>query len=416
MKKNRYILFILIVVLIGIPVIYNLPPVQERVGWRVAELFARFKYAISPPEQMVFIPEKHNLLATSPVPAVTAPTKIPTNSMPVASPIPTATLKPLPQNIQLNGFRHEYQVWNNCGPATLAMALSYWGWDENQQPIATFTKPNPRDKNVMPYELTAYVEQETQFAVILRVGGDIDLLKRFIASGIPVILEKGFELPKDGWMGHYVLLTGYDDSKGRFIMQDSYYGPDQVMDYADLVSYWRAFNFTYLAVYPPERKAEIESILGPYLDEQYSYRAAAQTASNDIYTLAGRDQFFAWFNRGTSLVQLQDYAAAAEAYDEAFVIYPDIPNKERPWRMLWYQTGPYWAYYYTGRYQDVIKLATTTLDAMSEPVLEESYYWRALAREALGDTEGAIKDLRSALKYHPGFEPALTQLQLLSPP
>jgi len=416
MKKNRYILFILIVVLIGIPVIYNLPPVQERVGWRVAELFARFKYAISPPEQMVFIPEKHNLLATSPVPAVTAPTKIPTNSMPVASPIPTATLKPLPQNIQLNGFRHEYQVWNNCGPATLAMALSYWGWDENQQPIATFTKPNPRDKNVMPYELTAYVEQETQFAVILRVGGDIDLLKRFIASGIPVILEKGFELPKDGWMGHYVLLTGYDDSKGRFIMQDSYYGPDQVMDYADLVSYWRAFNFTYLAVYPPERKAEIESILGPYLDEQYSYRAAAQTASNDIYTLAGRDQFFAWFNRGTSLVQLQDYAAAAEAYDEAFVIYPDIPNKERPWRMLWYQTGPYWAYYYTGRYQDVIKLATTTLDTMSEPVLEESYYWRALAREALGDTEGAIKDLRSALKYHPGFEPALTQLQLLSPP
>jgi len=295
------------------------------------------------------------------------------------------------------------------------MALSYWGWDENQQPIATFTKPNP-DKNVMPYELTAYVEEETKFAVILRVGGDIDLLKRFIASGIPVILEKGFELPKDGWMGHYVLLTGYDDSKGRFIMQDSYYGPDQVIDYADLVSYWRAFNFTYLAVYPPERKAEIESILGPYLDEQYSYRAAAQTASNDIYTLAGRDQFFAWFNRGTSLVQLQDYAAAAEAYDEAFAIYPDIPNKERPWRMLWYQTGPYWAYYYTGRYEDVIKLSTTTLDTMSEPVLEESYYWRALAREALGDTEGAIKDLRAALKYHPGFEPALTQLQLLSTP
>jgi len=416
MKKNRYVLFILIVVLIGSPFIYNLPPVQERVGWRVAELFARFKYAISPPEQIVFIPEKHNLLATSPVPAVTAPTKIPINSMPVASPVPTPTLKPLPQNIQLNGFRHEYQAWNNCGPATLAMALSYWGWDENQQPIATFTKPNPRDKNVMPYELTAYVEEETQFAVILRVGGDIDLLKRFLASGIPVILEKGFELPKDGWMGHYVLLTGYDDSKGRFIMQDSYYGPDQVMDYADLESYWRAFNFTYLAVYPPERKAEIESILGPYLDEQYSYRAAAQTASNDIYALAGRDQFFAWFNRGTSLVQLQDYATAAEAYDEAFAIYPDIPNKERPWRMLWYQTGPYWAYYYTGRYEDVIKLSTTTLDTMSEPVLEESYYWRALAREALGDTEGAIKDLRSALKYHPGFEPALTQLQLLSPP
>ena len=50
---------------------------------------------------------------------------------------------------------------------------------------------------------------------------------------------------------------------------------------------------------------------------------------------------------------------------------------------------------------------------MSEPVLEESYYWRALAGIASGDNEGAIKDLRSALKYHTGFEPAFTQLQQL---
>jgi peptidase C39-like protein/tetratricopeptide repeat protein len=411
MRKNRYVLFILIVFLIGLPFIYNLPPVQEHVGWRIAELFARFKYAISPPEQIVFIPEKNTLPVTPAVPAITTPTKIPATYQPAISPVRTATFKPIPQNIQFNGFRHDYQTWNNCGPATLAMALSYWGWDGTQQTIATFTKPNPRDKNVMPYELNAYVEEETQFAVTSRVGGEIELLKRFIASGIPVILEKGFELPKDGWMGHYVLVTGYDDSKGRFIMQDSYYGPDQVMDYANLESYWRAFNFTYLVVYPLEREDEVATILGRHFDEEYNNRYAVQKASDEIQVFSGRDKFFAWFNRGTSLVQLQDYIGAAEAYDEAFAIYLEIPAKERPWRILWYQTGPYWAYYYSGRYQDVIKLATTTLDAMSEPVLEESYYWRALAREALGDTEGAIKDLRSALKYHPGFEPALTQLQ-----
>ena len=112
-------------------------------------------------------------------------------------------------------------------------------------------------------------------------------------------------------------------------------------------------------------------------------------------------------------MRLQDYAGAAAAYDEAFALYPSIAEKERPWRMMWYQTGPYWAYYYTGRYQDVINLATTTLDAMSEPVLEESYYWRALARQTLGDSKGATKDLRSSLEYHPGFEPSLTQLEQL---
>jgi tetratricopeptide (TPR) repeat protein len=103
-------------------------------------------------------------------------------------------------------------------------------------------------------------------------------------------------------------------------------------------------------------------------------------------------------------MMLQDYAGAADAYDQAFAsVYPNIAEDERPWRMMWYQTGPYWAYFYSGRYYDVISLATTTLDAMSKPVLEESYYWRALAREALGDTSGAIADLKEAVRLNPNF-------------
>lgn len=415
--RTRYILFFVIGFLIGIPALYTLPPVQERVGWRVAELMARFKYALSPPEQIVFVPEEKDILAT-PTMSTQSSTQVSsvigtyTPSANTLIPSPTSTLKPIPTSMQLNGFRHEYQTWNNCGPATLAMALSYWGWEGDQRPIAAFTKPNSRDKNVMPYELAAYVEEETEFEVVYRVGGELELLKRFLAAELPVIIEKGFEGPDfDGWMGHYVLVTGYNDSDRQFTLQDSYYGPDQVMRYDELESYWRAFNFTYLVVYPSEQKEEAMTILGPHADEDFNYQYAAQRASDEIYKLRGRDQYFAWFNRGTNLVHLQDYTGAAAAYDEAFSIYPDIPEKERPWRLMWYQTGPYWAYYYTGRYQDVINLSTTTLDAMSEPVLEESYYWRALAREALGDSKGAIKDLQSALKFHPGFEPAVTKLE-----
>jgi len=379
---------------------------------------ARVKYAFSPPEEVVFVPRQESVFSTQIVPDIPptlspVPTRTPAitaSAFPSSTPTPT----PIPASINLTGFLHEYQTWNNCGPATLAMALSFWGWKGNQQPIAAFTKPNSRDRNVMPYELTAYVEEETDFEVLSRAGGDVDLLRRFIASGVPVIIEKGFEGPKlEGWMGHYVLVTGYNDSEQRFTLEDSFYGPDQVMTYLDLESSWRAFNFTFLVVYPSERKEEIESILGPYLDEIHGYSLAAQLASNEIFALTGRDQFFAWFNRGTNLMRLQDYAGAAEAYDEAFGLYPAIPEKQRPWRMMWYQTGPYWAYYYTGRYQDVIDLATKTLDAMSQPVLEESYYWRALARLALGDSKGAIKDLRSSLEYHPGFDPSLTQLRQL---
>ncbi len=415
-KFSRFILILLIVFILGLPAIYSLPAVQERVGWRVAELVARIKYAVSPPEEVIFVPEEGAISSTK---IVVQPTPLPSNSTPDApsnlpQPTPTQTLTPIPKSISLTGVQHEYQTWNNCGPTTLAMALSYWKWDGDQRIIADFTKPNPRDKNVTPYELTAYVEEKTQLQTILRVGGEIELLKRFLAAGFPVIIEKGFEgRDFDGWMGHYVLVTGYSDSDQQFTFQDSYYGPDQVMGYKDFESFWRAFNFTYVVVYPSESKDEIMEILGFQADEDFNYRHAAQKASDEIYTLNGRDQFFAWFNRGANLVSLQDFAGAASAYDEAFAIYPDIPEKERPWRMMWYQTGPYWAYYYSGRYQDVIELAGTTLDAMSEPALEESYYWRALSREALGDIQGAVKDLRSALKFHPGFEPALTRLEQL---
>ena len=425
-KRLLVFLFLFISPLVLCALVYQFPPVKDRLAWRLDELRAQVKYALSPPEQVIFIPEqKADPFTPAPSPASTFP---PTPSdptrpageaseptpPPALTSTPTVTPSPLPEKVQLSGVKHEYQGWNNCGPATLAMALSYWDWQGDQYAIASFAKPNDRDKNVMPYEMANFVETQTDFRVITRVGGELELLQRLIAAGFPAIVEKGFEgADFDGWMGHYELITGYEDTARLFTAQDSYMGPDLRISYDTLESNWRAFTFTYLIVYPSEREVEVSALLGPQAEEAFNLEFAAQKSSNEIYALAGRDQFFAWFNRGTVLVALQDYAGAAAAYDEAFALYPSIPEKERPWRMMWYQTGPYWAYYYTGRYQDVIDLATKTLDNMSEPVLEESYYWRGLAREAVGDVPGAIEDFRAGLKAHPGFEPALEQLKRL---
>jgi tetratricopeptide (TPR) repeat protein len=403
-------------------VVYNLPFVQDRVGWRVSELRARIKYALSPPEEAVFTPDptlqamvRTTLSALTPTATITA-TPGPTQP-PTVTPTPTIEPTPLPASIQLRGVRHEYQKWNNCGPATLSMALSFWGWQGDQRDTAAYLKPNPRDKNVMPYEMAAYVEDETDLNVIVRVGGDLDLIKRFVAAGIPVVVEKGFEGEGfDGWMGHYEVITGYDDARERFTAQDSYIMPDLPVGYADLLAYWRAFNYLYLVVYPADRHAEVLSLLGPHADEAANNQAAAQRASDEVVAFTGRDQFFAWFNRGTNLVRLQDYGGAALAFDEAYALDAELAISDpehRPWRMLWYQTGPYFAYFFSGRYGDVINLATQTLVNASEPTLEESWYWRARARAATGDSPGAVDDLRTSLGYHEGFAPSLELLQAL---
>jgi hypothetical protein len=297
------------------------------------------------------------------------------------------------------------------------MALSYWGWQGERTDVGTAVKPFEKDKNVMPYELADYVQTHTQFNAVVRSGGTLEVLKRLIAENFVVMIEKGIILKdyngKLGWVGHYAVVSGYDDSKSEFITQDAYFSPDYILSYDQLYAQWRDFNYTYLVIYPQDQEDRLMYALGNASDETVGARQAAVTASEEALSLSGVQQFFAWFNRGTSLVSLQDYAGAAGAYDQAFALMAALPEDDRPWRIMWYQTGPYFAYYFTGRYQDVINLADNTINSAAEPYLEESFIWRARARAILGDTTGAAQDVRTSLEYHPGFTPGLELAQQL---
>jgi tetratricopeptide (TPR) repeat protein len=214
-------------------------------------------------------------------------------------------------------------------------------------------------------------------------------------------------------MGHYQFVTGYNHDREVLVVQDTYIdGPDHEVTYEEFNAGWRAFNYVYLVAYPVEREAEVVALLGEWADPSWALQHALQTAQQEVQTLVGVDQYFAAFNVGSSHVGLFQYVDAAVAYDRAFGLYADLPDdSNRPYRMMWYQTGPYFAYYYSGRYQDVLNLADTTLqDTISEPVLEESLYWRGLAKAALGDPDGAAQDFRASLQWHPGFEPSLQGL------
>ena len=325
----------------------------------------------------------------------------------------------------LGGIKYEDQHnrWNYCGPANLSMALTYWGWDGNRDVVGEYIKPNDKDKNVMPYEMEDFVETQTSgLGALTRMGGDIDMIKRMVAAGFPVLLEKGYYeydyTGKLGWLGHYQFINGYDDSQEIFIVQDTYVedGQDHKISYQEIIEGWRSFNYTFMIVYPQEQVEEVLAALGPWADPVWANSHALEIAQTETETLTGIDQFFAQFNAGTSHVNLQQYADAAPAFDRAFNLYANLTadDETRPYRIVWYQTWPYWAYYYTGRYQDVINLADTTLnDTISEPVLEESFYWRALAREALGDLDGAIADMQESVKLNPNFTPGWDQLARL---
>ncbi len=324
--------------------------------------------------------------------------------------------------VRLSGVKYENQFnrWNYCGPANLSMALTYWGWQGNRDVVGKAIKPSDKDKNVMIYEMVDFAAAQPGLGALQRMGGDIALIQRLLAAGFPLIAEKGYYEydynGKLGWMGHYQFITGYDQTKGVVVAQDTYNdGPDFEIAFDEFMLGWRSFNYLFLVIYPRERELELLTALGPYADPQWANQHALELAQAETLSLTGIDQYFAAFNVGTSQVNLLSYVDAGVAYDEAFRLYAALPDdSKRPFRMMWYQTGPYWAYYYAGRYQDVINLADTTLkDTIAEPVLEESLYWRAMGQVAVGQTDAAVEDLRSSLKYHPEFAPSLNLLQSL---
>ena len=299
------------------------------------------------------------------------------------------------------------------------MALTFWGWDGNRDTIGKAIKPSEKDKNVMPYELQDFVTDNVPgMGTIMRYGGDVDTLKRLVSAGFPAVAEKGYYERdfngKLGWMGHYQFVTGYDETTKTLLVQDTYLdGPNFKVPYDEFMEGWRSFNYVFLVTYPLERESEVLALLGPLAEADNAARVALSRAESEGQRLSGIDRYFAYFNAGTSHVALRQYGDATYSYDYAFQLYTGLSSDDsiRPYRMMWYQTGPYFAYYYSNRFSDVINLANTTLDTISEPTLEESLIWRGRAYYMAGQTDKAIADYRAALKVHPNWPPAIQALQ-----
>jgi hypothetical protein len=293
----RYLILLPILLGLGL-LVYNIPFVHSRLAWRVDNLHVRLQYALNPPEQVVFQPQEQaaleeqvdaivnaTLTALSPtatlVPLTPAPTQAGPTTTPLPSPAPTLSPTPLPDAFRLEGVKYEDQHnrYNFCGPANLSMALTFWGWDGNRDTVGEYVKSNQNDKNVMPYELQDFVlTQNTGFGALIRYGGSIEVLKKLVAAGFPVVTEKGYYTydmtGRYGWLGHYQFVTGYDESKQALVVQDTYIPEGENHEFP-MRSSWMggAVRLPFMVVYP-RTQAELMALLGNYADQDWSSRMA----------------------------------------------------------------------------------------------------------------------------------------------
>ena len=306
----------------------------------------------------------------------------------------------LPASFQMDSLGAEFQGWNNCGPATLTNALVYFGYDDDQNRAADWLKPNYEDKNVSPWQMAAFVNTQIPELPVyaqVRSGGSLEQIQSLMLEGFPVVIEKGYEPEGYDWMGHYLLLSGWDESQAEFNTMDSFKGPNTRYSYAEIAKYWQHFNYKYIVLYTVNREEELMALLGADADQWQNHIKALELARAEA--IANQSDAHAWFNMGSSFVDLGMYDAAAQAYDKAISL-------GLPWRMFWYQFGAFEAYYHTGRYDDMIRIARQNQNDGGGQYVEETYYYLGMAREGRGEIQKALQNYITALTFNPNFQPA----------
>lgn len=288
------------------------------------------------------------------------------------------------------------QTFNNCGPANLAMILNFWGENFTQEKIGEdlrpFNTPNGGvdDKSVYNNEMAAYAKQNG-YESIVRPNGTIEKLKLFTSNGIPVVVSAWLHKNED--IGHYRLVKGFDENRKVILTDDSYIGPNQTLAYEEFNDLWKPFNYTYLIIYPAEKSAIVNEILGSEVDQNISYQNAIKVALDDL--TKNPNDTYAQFNIATSNYYLGNFAESARIYEQV--------SRKLPPRMLWYQYEPILAYQQIGEDQKAISAADTLLNN-ANLAFSEMYQLKGEIYLKQGNKELAKDMFEKALFYNKNYD------------
>ena len=308
---------------------------------------------------------------------------------------PKPTLPPSPTAKVLTGGYQTYQTFNNCGPASLSMDLSYFGVNISQYVLGDELRPyqvasgDNDDKSTTLYEM-AHKAESLGFATYYRPNGNVELIKNFISAGIPVITRTW--LHKDDYIGHYRVVKGYDDAEGVIIQDDSFQGANIKFSYDEFNNLWEGFNYEYLVILKPEQKALAETIIGADLNETTAWNNSIKISEGVLAKDPGN--IFARFNMSTAYYHLGEYQKSTNAYEAV--------ESKLPFRMLWYQIDPILAYQKLGDYDRVLAI-TQHLIENGNRAFSEAYQIRGEVYQAQGKTTEANAEFEKVKLYNKNF-------------
>lgn len=304
----------------------------------------------------------------------------------------TPSLNPVPSSKILVNNYYAKQTFNNCGPASLSMALSYYGINVSQKVLGDSLRPyqhptgNNDDKSVTLDEL-AQEAQKYGLVAYHKPNGDIELIKQFITYDFPVITRTWLDTDDD--IGHFRVVKGFDESKQSIVQDDSYNGPNLSYTYDAFNRLWEKFDYEYLVLVPDDKRKIAETIIGMNMDEKYAW---SQTVKRNEKKLSQNPaDIYARFNLSVAYYHLEEYQRSVDEFEKV--------ENQLPFRKLWYQREPIEAYFRLKDYEKVLSITDRIINNHNL-AYSELYILRGRIFQEQGNFKKAEEEYQKAITYN----------------
>jgi ABC-type bacteriocin/lantibiotic exporter with double-glycine peptidase domain len=150
-------------------------------------------------------------------------------------------------------MNHQWQTFNNCHRASVAIALGYYGYQISQH---TVRFQYGLGHCQVPDFVSRYGLVARVYRFPLARDRKVLAIRQLLALGVPVIVLQRVSIGSSTY--HFRVVHGYDGAASEFICDDSLLGPDHRIPYDTFV---RLGGTLLIPIYRPRLDAHVQSLL-----------------------------------------------------------------------------------------------------------------------------------------------------------
>jgi peptidase C39-like protein len=273
------------------------------------------------PFSPAFSPGPAQVLAEPPADAVTsASAQVPlttafVEAAPAAAPAPQP--KAAPAATAFDEMKHVWQSLNNCGPASVVMALSTFGIDVSQE----FARVPLRGTNLLsgmgPQRVDGWVNSNFGLRSVWRNNGTNDLLRRLVANGFAPMVTQWMQDPSVSRIAHWRVVRGYNDAASTFYVNDPMLGNMVPLSYQWFQSNWQSFSYRYMVIYDPKDEALLKTIIGDDWNDAKMRKNFYERTKADAYS---QETSAAWLAYGEAAYGYGLFREAVTAFERGMAL------------------------------------------------------------------------------------------------